>query len=47
MSIKCAAFILVHSAKNLEKKYGFFGAGAVEIAENVPISINYMLSEAE
>jgi NAD(P)H-hydrate epimerase len=47
MSMKCAAFILVYSAKNLEKKYGYFGAGAVKIAENVPVSINFMLSEVK
>ena len=47
MSMKCAAFILVYSAKNLEKKYGYFGAGAVKITENVPVSINFMLSEAK
>ncbi|MHB1703171.1 MAG: NAD(P)H-hydrate dehydratase [bacterium] len=47
MSMKCAAFILVYSAKNLEKKYGYFGAGAVKIAENVPVSINFMLSETK
>ncbi|MGC8554746.1 MAG: NAD(P)H-hydrate dehydratase [Candidatus Acidulodesulfobacterium sp.] len=47
MSMKCAAFILVYSAKNMEKKYGYFGAGAVKIAENIPFSLNFMLSEAK
>jgi NAD(P)H-hydrate epimerase len=47
MSMKCAAFILVYSAKNLEKKYGYFGAGAVKIVENIPFSLNLMLSETK
>ena len=46
MSMKCAAFILVYSAKNLENKYGYFGAGAVKITENVPIALNLMLAES-
>ncbi len=40
MSMKCAAFLLVYSAKNLEGKYGELGAGAVKITENIPKSIN-------
>jgi NAD(P)H-hydrate epimerase len=39
-SIKCAAFILVYSAKQLEKKYGDFGAGAVKIIKNIPNAVN-------
>jgi NAD(P)H-hydrate epimerase len=38
--MKCAAFILVYSAKNLENEYGDFGAGAVKITENIPGSVN-------
>ena len=39
-SMKCAAYVLVYSAKTLEKKYGDFGAGAVKIIENIPITVN-------
>ena len=40
ISMKCAAFILVYSAKNLENEYGDFGAGAVKITENIPRTVN-------
>ena len=40
MSMKCAAFILVYSAQNLENEYGDFGAGAVKITENIPRTVN-------
>ena len=39
-SMKCAAYLLVYSAKTLEKKYGDFGAGALKIIENIPITVN-------
>jgi len=42
VSMKCAAFILVYSAKNLENEYGDFGAGAVKITENVPKAVNLL-----
>ena len=38
--MKCAAFILVYSAKNLENEYGDFGAGAVKITENIPRTVS-------
>ena len=45
MSMKCAAFILVYSAKNLENEYGDFGAGAVKITENIPRAVNLIKNE--
>ena len=45
MSMKCAAFILVYSAKNLESEYGDFGAGAVKITENIPKAVNLIKNQ--
>ena len=45
MSMKCAAFILVYSAKNLESEYGDFGAGAVKITENISKAVNLIKNQ--
>lgn len=46
-AMQSAAFALYYSAKNLEGKYGDFGAGAVKIAENIPKAVNKLIRNNE
>lgn len=39
-ALKAAAFLTVYSANMLECRYGDFGAGAVNIADNIPEAVN-------
>lgn len=38
-AMKAASYIIVYSAKDLSSRYGDFGIGALEIANNIPYSV--------